>query len=1002
MQKVDCKVTVIVAVYNTAKFLGRCLDSICSQTYSNLEIVVVDDCSADESPDIAKWYAQNDNRVKLLSHSRNEGLFLARMTGIKQSSGEYIAFVDSDDYISIDFIRSLVASASSKGADIAVAKTVQEADGIGRYVHTMYHNYDFGDVEEGKVFDKYMEQEGSCFIWHTIWNKLYRRELWDNAMVHLSKINRHLIMTEDFLFSTIIMSGAKSIVSNDYAYYFYYQHSGASTSLVGGAEKFTKNIADLVFVFKEVNTFLLNNGFEAYIAHFKNWRALYARFWVDNIKNSTLTNKQKTDLLLALADGMESDLRGATETDHHFYRITMPWDGRYNDIVERLVKSDCEYFSFDIFDTMVTRPYHEPLDMFKVMNKAFYDLFKRNDDFAKNREVAEVVARKNNSTMQDITMQDIYYELNALFGYDTERLKELASIEEQLEIASCNARRSVKNLYDLLMYLDKKVICISDMYLRQGVIRAILDKCGYNGVQKIYLSGDIGLSKSGRKLFYHVLKDCKIRSDELLHIGDNWESDKLAVEEVGINGIFYPSCKEVFMNYISDIPFSDTANKYNKPTATWLNLTSSLQYFGVRCALAVVYNRLCDNPYASYKEGSSFCASPQFMGGYPLAMHMLGVAKFVHKKSKNYNKIHFIARDGYLPMLAYKELYGGEHSYLHISRKSLFPLMIKDADSFMQLGEYAGWSNSSPRKIINLILPTLNVSSVEDIILPQKVILDKPFKSYEEYIFVIKSIVDSFFSMEKLQQYKRNLKDYFGKIIGKNEVSFDIGYSGRSQVLLSELLGFNFDAIYIHQNATKFKESIARLNIDIASFYDFTPSVTGGVREVVMSSCAPSAIGYGSDNAVIYEKDTVSYTAKHIIAEMQRAVLTYLKDIKETLLSVDGITLDSLDWRNIDISAPFEMFMHHASQYDRDVFAVFSFEDELFAGKKAIKLSEMWGEDIAYHYSGEKFSNNYFNEKYGVNNAKLWKKFLFYWMFDKQGLKTRISNKLNARSNLQA
>ncbi|MFI3229449.1 MAG: glycosyltransferase [Bacillota bacterium] len=999
MVEASDKVTIIVPVFNTSAYLNRCLDSICQQTYSNLEVIVVDDCSTDDSRNIAESYAERDSRVSLLLHSKNKGLFAARVTGIKQSTGKYIAFVDSDDYISIDFIRCLVSCANKTGADVVVAKIVHEAEGVGRYVHSMYHNYDFGDVKDGEVFDKYMAQEGQCFIWHTVWNKLYRRKLWEQALPYISTIDRHIIMTEDFLFSTIIMNLVKRIASCEYAYYFYFQHNNASTSLHGKVDKYYKNIDDLIYVFSAVEHYLLSvNASAENIAHFAKWRALYCRFWVDNVYNSIISAKDKDILISKLRTGMGGKIQRTTPTDHHFYSITMAWDGRYNELITLLATSGYKYYSFDIFDTLVTRPYHEPKDMFSLMNEEFYKISGRNDDFGTNRAFAEHIARVRNITVQDITMQDIYLELQKIYGYSDDIVKALTRYEEALEIESCNARRSVKNIYELLLFLDKKIICVSDMYLSGDVVKRILQHNGYNRIAKLYLSGEIGLSKSGRKLFPYVVKDLKIGTEELFHIGDNWDSDKVAAGEAGIDAWFYPSCKDVFFNSISDISYSDTANKYEKPTSSWLNLEAGLKYFGTRSALAVAYNRMCDNPYMSYKEGSNFNASPQFMGGYPLGMHILGVAKFIREKGEKYNKIHFIARDGYLPMLAYKALYGGEQSYLHISRKSLFPLTVVDKKSFMQLGEYADWRNSSPRKIISLILPTLSVDRVEDVVLPKKIILDKPFNSYDEYVMVIESIVDGYFSAENLASYKKDLAEYFASLIGKNEVAFDIGYSGRAEVILSQLLGYNIDAIYIHRNATKFKDDIARMGINIESFYDFTPSITGGVREVTMSSCEPSTVGYNCKaGEVIFEDSEMSYPARYTIGEMHRAALTYIEDIKNTLLSIDGVSLERLDWRNIDISAPFEMLMHHATVSDRGVFDVFIFEDELYDGRSDIKLSEIWSRDINYHYSGIKFSNHYFSEKYSVHTASMWKKLIFYWLFDKDRLKTKLNERLGAK-----
>lgn len=99
-------VSVVIPVYNTAKYLPRCLDSIIHQTYHNLEIIIIDDGSTDDSYIIAKEYATKDPRIKLI-HQKNSGLSGARNTGIAKATGKYISFVDSDDEITSDFIEKL-------------------------------------------------------------------------------------------------------------------------------------------------------------------------------------------------------------------------------------------------------------------------------------------------------------------------------------------------------------------------------------------------------------------------------------------------------------------------------------------------------------------------------------------------------------------------------------------------------------------------------------------------------------------------------------------------------------------------------------------------------------------------------------------------------------------------------------------------------------------------------------------------------------------------------
>ena len=112
------KVSIIVPIYNTGKYLKRCLDSIINQTYQNLEIILVNDGSTDDSPKIAESYAKKDPRIKLLNQP-NSGQSSARNAGIKKATGDYISFIDSDDEINSKFIENLL-QLYSNDASIAV------------------------------------------------------------------------------------------------------------------------------------------------------------------------------------------------------------------------------------------------------------------------------------------------------------------------------------------------------------------------------------------------------------------------------------------------------------------------------------------------------------------------------------------------------------------------------------------------------------------------------------------------------------------------------------------------------------------------------------------------------------------------------------------------------------------------------------------------------------------------------------------------------------------
>ena len=113
------KISVIVPVYRVEKYLGRCVNSLLGQTLSDIEIILVDDGSPDGCPALCDEFAKKDGRIKVL-HKENEGLGLARNSGMSLAVGEYIAFVDSDDYVKSEMYRTLYEAAQRENADIAM------------------------------------------------------------------------------------------------------------------------------------------------------------------------------------------------------------------------------------------------------------------------------------------------------------------------------------------------------------------------------------------------------------------------------------------------------------------------------------------------------------------------------------------------------------------------------------------------------------------------------------------------------------------------------------------------------------------------------------------------------------------------------------------------------------------------------------------------------------------------------------------------------------------
>ena len=211
------RISVVVPIYNVAPFLRECVDSILNQEYENIEIILVDDGSTDESPIICDEYANMDKRIKVF-HKENGGLSDARNFGIKKASGKYIAFIDSDDYIATDFISILYRKMKDHNVKISA---------VG-YCH-LFPN---GEIEYNNFRDinrLYNEEEAQIYLNSVgyfnvaVWNKLYAKELFGDIEFPIGK------KSEDWFIMYKLIEKAQGIYYCSDEKYFYRQRSGSIT-----------------------------------------------------------------------------------------------------------------------------------------------------------------------------------------------------------------------------------------------------------------------------------------------------------------------------------------------------------------------------------------------------------------------------------------------------------------------------------------------------------------------------------------------------------------------------------------------------------------------------------------------------------------------------------------------------------------------------------------------------------------------------------------------------
>ncbi len=217
MSTMDYKVTVIVPVYNAQSYLDRCVGSIVNQTHENLQILLVDDGSTDESGHLCDTWAQNDKRIQVI-HKENAGAGMARNTGLEYITGDYVLFVDSDDYIALDTVEKCIDSINEHHSDTVVFGYNFASDG-GNTPEQIYADslcYDEDGIKSDLLPSFFTLSKGFEV---SVWGKLFSAEIIrDNALSFLSEREMY---SEDALFLLRYFPKSRCASIVDENLYFY-------------------------------------------------------------------------------------------------------------------------------------------------------------------------------------------------------------------------------------------------------------------------------------------------------------------------------------------------------------------------------------------------------------------------------------------------------------------------------------------------------------------------------------------------------------------------------------------------------------------------------------------------------------------------------------------------------------------------------------------------------------------------------------------------------------
>lgn len=220
-RKYNSLISIIIPVYNVEKFLDRCVESVINQTYDNLEIILVDDGSTDQSPALCDRWIEKDDRIQVL-HKKNGGLSDARNAGMDLSSGDYVVFIDSDDYVRSDMVEILFLRLTEDSSDLALCNYLCVSDDEN-YVNDYENSLPVSDeLIDGRQAQRKLFGD---MHWHYVIAccKLYKKSLLENFRFPVGKLHEDLFTTH------LIFEKCNLVSCVHEPLYYYYQNENSIT-----------------------------------------------------------------------------------------------------------------------------------------------------------------------------------------------------------------------------------------------------------------------------------------------------------------------------------------------------------------------------------------------------------------------------------------------------------------------------------------------------------------------------------------------------------------------------------------------------------------------------------------------------------------------------------------------------------------------------------------------------------------------------------------------------
>lgn len=537
----------------------------------------------------------------------------------------------------------------------------------------------------------------------------------------------------------------------------------------------------------------------------------------------------------------------------------------YTQIAKKFLVNDI--VSFDIFDTLILRPFDNPKSIFYILGE-----LNKCPGFKRYRELAEKLAR--NEALEkhgnnEVTLRDIYEKITRFVILDIEKAMQY-EIETELNLTFANPY--MLNVYKQAKNLSKKVIAVSDMYLPKDVITKMLEKCGYDGFDEIYISNEHSASKRTTEL-YNIVKQKYGENARFIHIGDNYVSDNLSAQKAGITPVYYKNVNA----------------RGNAHRAFDMTSLVGSAYRGI--VNAKLHNG--DKIYSQFYEY-----------GYTYAGFLvLGYCNYIHTYVKNHSidKVLFLSRDGYILKSVYDKLFpDSKTKYAYWSRSAATKLTVKKFRNELLLRyiKYKIPREMTLEKILKAMdLPQMQIPLEENGLTPDTILTKD---NYEDVVKVFTNNWD--IVVKQYERSNKSAKEYYETTIGnsKSICIVDIGWAASGFSALRYLIedewkigckayGLVAGSTYLH-DMDIIEPQFAN---GVVSSYMFSQRKNREIRrdhnvkkmysvftEIMLSAPSPSFIGFDYDDngEIKYEFDCPETEGYDMILEIQQGIHDFVDD----------------------------------------------------------------------------------------------------------------------------